>query len=91
MLSMAQLANSDTCKRLSLAARALENNQRDTVYRFWPWERTKQRQRHGRWRCGECGKVFHAEHFLDHHAERSHLADIVPPVRSPSSPPPNIC
>ena len=79
---MAQLANSDTCKRLSLAARALESTYCDTVCRFWPWERTKQRQRHGRWRCGECGKVFHAEHFLDHHAERAHLADIVAPVWS---------
>ena len=51
--------------------------------RFWPLERSKVRQRRGQWRCGECGKVFHAEHFLDRHAERAHLVELVPPVRRP--------
>lgn len=49
--------------------------------RYWPAERGKQKGRRGQWRCGECGKLFHAEHFLDRHVQRTHLADLVPPVR----------
>ena len=50
--------------------------------RYWPAERGKQKGRRGQWRCGECGKLFHAEHFLDRHVQRTHLADLVPPVRT---------
>lgn len=49
--------------------------------RYWPAERGKQKGRRGQWRCEECGKLFHAEHFLDRHVQRTHLADLVPPVR----------
>ena len=52
------------------------------AFRFWPAERGKQKQRRGQWRCGECGKLFHGEHYLDRHVQRTHLADLVPPVRT---------
>jgi len=35
-------------------------------------ERAKQPATQWQWRCGECGKIFKSEHYLDLHLERRH-------------------
>lgn len=39
---------------------------------LWAHERHKRADSQRQWRCGLCGKIFKAEHYLDRHLERRH-------------------
>lgn len=41
-------------------------------------EKKKMKVMHRQWQCGECGKMFRSEHYLDLHFERKHQDMLLP-------------